>query len=165
MNRPPPIKTEFESLPKDPQERHEYLVDIFGHYIFWAMREALLKSKALVESSEMRSKLGSVFEKPYSEAAKLTPEQQKIALELAAQTTESFAKNLLVILGSQGITFQLGKCHALQFRLTSEIRDVENMEIKMEEVINRGGEKAFISYWGRWLNQNHQGSSFSQVQA
>jgi uncharacterized protein YijF (DUF1287 family) len=48
---------------------------------------------------------------------------------------------------------KLGPEHAVVFRLVAEVRDIEHMEIAIEEVVNRDGKKAFASYWGRWLNQ------------
>jgi len=70
----------------------------------------------------------------------------------------SVDKKLLLILAVQGITFRLGESHAIQFRLIAEVRDVENMNVVLEETINRGGERAFQNYWGRWLNQHSQRS-------
>jgi len=157
MERPPVIQTTLEALPSDQSARHEFLTDAFGRYLLWAMAEALARSKTLVGSQEARSKLGRIFQGPYSEAAtKLTPEQLEIAFTLAEKTLETFARNTLTVLGAQGITFRLGEDHAVQFRLTAEIRDIENMEIKLEEVINRNGKRAFTSNWGHWLAQSFQ---------
>ena len=145
----------FENLPHDQSIRHEFLVDVFGRYLFWALKEAVEESKALVETPDARKKLGRVCEKPYSDfATKLNSEQQRIALDFTEQALQTFARGLLVILGAQGITFLLGERHAIQFSLTAEIRDIENMNILFEEEMNRGGRTAFTAYWGHWLNQN-----------
>lgn len=155
MKRPPQISQKFKELPDDSKARHEFLVDIFGKYLFWAMSEAMERSKALVQSSEGHDKLGRVFQKVYREAAeKLNPEQQNAAFDLTERTLENFAKNVLLILEAQGITFGLGDMHAIQFRLTAEIHETENMDIVFEEVINRDGRKPFADYWGHWLRLN-----------
>lgn len=154
MNQPPKIETTFKDIPIASQERHEFFVDLFGRYLFWAMHEAMTKSRELVSSPESRVKLGRAFEQPYRNAADLAPEQREVAFNLARETMENAVKNILVILGAEGITFRLGEQHAVQFRLTSEVRDIEDLKVQLEEVINRGGERAFASNWGRWLRQN-----------
>jgi hypothetical protein len=135
--------------------RHEFLVDAFGKYLFWAMSEAMQTSKVLVESSDERKKLGRVFQKVYTEAAEhLDPVQQKIAFDLAERIMEKFAQNLLLVFQARGITFRLGDEHAIQFRLTAEIHETENLEVVYEDVINRDGRKSFGDYWGHWLRLN-----------
>jgi hypothetical protein len=158
MNRrPPKIETPFEEIPLAPRERHEFFVDLFGRYLFWAMQEAMFKSRELVSSPESRARLGRAFERPYREVAELNHGQREVAFEFARATMENAVKNILIILAAEGITFRLGDRHAVQFRLTGEIRDVEEMETQLEEVLNRGGDKAFTSNWGRWLRQNSSG--------
>jgi hypothetical protein len=155
MSYPPVIESSPEQLPSDPEMLHEYLVDIFGRYLFWAMRDALRKTKTLVENPDERRKVGHLMQKAYSDASSnLNPEQQRIALDLANKTMESFAKNILAILTSQGITLRMAENHAIQFSLSLEIRDTEDLKLLLSEEINRNGKKAFMSYWGRWLNQN-----------
>lgn len=155
MKYPPPIETSLAELPEDPQKRHEFLVDVFGRYVFWAIDKALERSAALVDSPELRAKVGRIFREPYTKAAEqLTKEQQLIALGLAKDTVYSFAKELLGVLTAQGTSHLLGESHAIRFRLFLEICEAYDMNVVFEELINRGGEKAFFDYWGRWLNQH-----------
>src|SRR5690349_13584379 len=148
MNPPPRIEITFEDIPSNRRDRHEFFVDTFGRYLFWAMQEALLKSRELVSCPEVRKRLGRAFEHPYSSVAQLGPEQKEAAFDFARATMENVVKNILVIFGAEGITFRMGDRHAIQFRLTAEIRDLEAMAIQLEETVNREGEKAFMSYWG-----------------
>ena len=154
MEYPPPIETSFLALPQEASERHEFFVDIFGRYLFWALEKACERTEQLIKSDETRAKLGRVFQKPYLDAAtQLSPEQQEIAIRLAQEPAQAFAKILLQVFQAQGITHRLGEDHAVRFRLILEVCDVRELTVALEEVINRGGEKAFSDYWGRWLNQ------------
>lgn len=160
MNRPPAIKITLEQLPLNPAERHEVLVDIFGSHLLWAMKEALKNSRTLVESAEARQKLGRIMAAPYAEAAStLKSEDQQIAFRLAEASLQLFARNLLFLLESRGIALKLGDAHAIQYRLTEEICDVENVGVQVEEIINREGKKAFADYLGHWLNEDAKGES------
>jgi hypothetical protein len=154
MKPPPMIETSFVALPRAPEDLHEFLVDIFGRYVSWAVEEALRHSSTLVRSAEARDKLGRIFQEPYSDAAsKLTPDQQTVALNLAKVTAESFAKLLLAVLESQGTAQRLGEDHAIRFRLVMEVCNVQNMEVLLDHVINRDGKRAFSDYWGRWASE------------
>ena len=154
MNYPPPIETALADLPNDPKKRHDILVDIFGKYLLWAMNEALSRSDELVEMAEAREKLGRLFRQPYETAANLlSTEQRKAAAAVNRQTLSNFIQLLLGLFTAEGISHRLGQHHAIKFRLVMEICEIESMDVILEEVINRGGAKAFASYWGRWLLQ------------
>jgi hypothetical protein len=159
MKHPPAIETPFEAIPTDVLKRHDFFVDIFGRYLLWAIEETRTRSATLIRSPKARTKLGRAISKPYEQAAsRLNPEQQRIASELAKEDIQDFAKKLLLILTTQGTTFRLGENHAIQFRLIAAVCDVENMHVVLEQTINRGGPRAFMNYWGRWLNQQSQRS-------
>jgi hypothetical protein len=155
MKYPPSIETSVEDLPNDPKARHQFLVDVFGRYLFWAMDESSNLVKSRVESKEARDQLERARRETYEKAANaLTPEQQGMALALAREAVQILAKQFLAILEAHGISHRLGQEHAIRFRLIMEICETADMKVVFEEVINRGGEKAFASYWGRWLHQN-----------
>jgi hypothetical protein len=155
MKYPPSIDIAWEELPKDPKERHEFFVDVFGKLLFWALNEAQDDVEALVEAKELREKLGRLAREPFELAAgKLAEEERKIAYKLVNEALCCFARRLLAVLSARGISHRMGQKHAIQFRLVLEVREIEDLGVAAEEVINRGGKKAFSSYWGRWLQLN-----------
>jgi len=84
MKYPRAVQRPFWELPEDPQQRHEFLVDMFGTYVFWAIDEAIARAEELLASAESRKKMGNIPAKPYAEAAeKLSPEQRRLAVAIA----------------------------------------------------------------------------------
>jgi hypothetical protein len=158
MNIPPVIDRAYSDLPADPTERHRFLSDAFGKYLLWAMQKSEEDVKRLVESEPDREKMGRVPAQPFKRAAEaLNHEQKQVTYALTREALALFARRLLGILTAQGVSHRLGTSHAIQFRLVLEIRDVENLDLIDEEVINRGGDRAFFTQWGRWLRQNQPG--------
>ncbi|MBI1321660.1 hypothetical protein GC170_00515 [bacterium] len=151
--RPPQFDIDFETLPPDPAERHEELVDVFGRYLFWLRNWSVSATQELAESEEARAKLGTIWRKKYDELAALTPEQRGIAFEIAEASVDRFIQLFLTMMADMGTDQRLGRDHAIRFNLEMEICDVENGEVVDQETINRGGKKFFANYWGRWLNQ------------
>lgn len=153
MNRPPNVRVSFENLPDDAKQRHEALVNVFGEYLFWVRNQAIQQIRMLVESPEEREKLGRLFRHTYEDASKLSPEDRKRAYALAESALTHFAKMFLTMISGQGFDDAIGSNHVFRYRLEMEICDSETGAVVFEETINRGGEKFFPEYWGRWLNQ------------
>jgi len=140
-------------LPKQSGERHEALVDLFGRYIMWMRNWNNESTRRLVESPEAREKLGAIFRKPFDETSQLTAVDREKAIRLAEASVDGFLKLLLQVLSHQGSDFLFGKDHALRLRLVMELVQKENDELVEQEVINRGGQKHFSDYFGKWLNR------------
>jgi hypothetical protein len=151
--RPPQIDSKFADLPTDPKERHEILVDLFGHYVLWLRNRSLRTTRQLAESEEMRAGLGTIRSARYDELAAMPPEQREAAYKAAEATVDRFIESFLTLLSGTGADERLGEGHAVRFRLDLEICEVESMEVVGQETLNRGGEKFFAGYWGRWLNR------------
>jgi hypothetical protein len=150
--QPPKFQVSFEELPEDPKKRHEILVDLFGQYLFWVREETLSRIRTLVESEEDRNKLGKLFRETYEETAALGSQEREIALRLVQSGISNFAGLFLTMISGQGFDDPLGSKHVFRYRLDMEICDAETGEVVYEETVNRGGEKFFPEYWGRWLN-------------
>lgn len=151
--RPPQFSVSFEELPKDPKQLHEMLVDLFGQYLLWVRGQTLSRIHELVESEEARNKLGKLFRDVYDDAAQLKPQDKDAALRLAESAVGNFAGLFLTMISGQGFDDLLGPNHVFRYRLDMEVCDAKSGEIVYEETINRGGEKFFPEYWGRWLNR------------
>lgn len=152
-HRPPQIDIDFATLPSDPRERHEVLVDLFGRYVLWLRNWTVRATGELTESEEARDKIGTIRREKYDDLAALTPEQQDVARKISEATVDRFIQLLLTTLAGTGVDQRLGNDHAIRFKLDMEICDVENGEVVDQETINRGGKKFFADYWGRWRNQ------------
>ncbi|MEQ8790922.1 MAG: hypothetical protein RIC55_31960 [Pirellulaceae bacterium] len=149
----PRFDVSFEELPSDPKMRHEALVDLFGEYLFWVRGQSMSRIRRLVESEEDRNKLGTLFRELFDAAAGLSNEDRETAVKLAESAVGSFAGLFLTMVSGQGFDDNLGPNHVFRFRLDMEVCDAETGEVVFEETINRGGNKYFPEYWGRWLNR------------
>ncbi|HVC97214.1 MAG TPA: hypothetical protein VND64_26275 [Pirellulales bacterium] len=153
MIRPPKLSISYDTLPSNPKERHEVLVDAFGEYLFWVRRQTLSRIRALSESAEAREELGRLFRPVYEEASRLGAEDREKAYQLADAAVGFFARLLLTMISGNGFDDAIGSHHVFRFRLDMEICDAETGEVVSSETINRHGERFFAEYWGRWLNR------------
>jgi hypothetical protein len=151
----PGAELNFEQLPKQPGEQHEALVDLFGRYIMWMRNWNNESTRRLVESPETREKLGAILGQPFEKASQLSGEDRDRAIGLAEASVDAFIKRLLQVLAHRGSDFAFGNDHALRLRIVMELVQKENGQLVQEEVINRGGQKHFADYWGKWLNRFH----------
>lgn len=156
MIRPiPPGKTyDVMALSNEPRLRHEEIVDIFGQYLMWLRNWSITDSRMLVESRDQREQLATLGRQPYDEAAELSDDDRERAVRLAEATIDKFIQLFVRVMSHQGDDFELGTRHAVRFRLILEIVDIESGHVIEEELINRGGERHFADYWGRWLNRH-----------
>lgn len=149
----PGASLDYTSLPIDPADRHEALVDFFGQVLMRLRNWSLEASRTLVESNEAREKLATIRRGCFDGVARLSPEQRKEAMLLAEDTLDGFIERFLWLLGNEGTDDRIGPSHAYRLRIEMEVIDVNADEVVEEEAINRGGSKFFGSYWGRWLNR------------
>lgn len=153
MTRPPRFEIDGDTLPVDPKERHEALVNVFGQYLFWARHQTMQAIRSRGDSSEERSALGQQCRTDFDEIAQLRPEDRERAYAIAQRAMDIFARMMLTMISGQGFDDSLGQHHVFRYRLTMEICDSRTGDVVLEEVINRNGEKFFPEYWGRWLNR------------
>ncbi len=151
---PPGAGYNLATIPTDPKERHEELVELFGQYVMWLRNWTLSSTRSLVDSADLREKMGTILRRPYEEAAKLSEEDRKRAIELADSTVDGFIELLLRVLAHVGGDFSLGPKHSVRYKLVMEILDKDAWEVVLEEIINRNGQRHFGDYWGRWLNRH-----------
>lgn len=154
--RPLTIDLKFSDLPAASRERHEALVDIFGQYLVWLRSWVMEASSELVESQEARTRLGAIRSRRYDPVASLDSDQRRAACKFAEATLDHFIQLFLTMLSGTGVDQRLGNDHAIRFVLAMEILNVQNEAVVEQEVINRGGEKFFADYWGRWLNRTQK---------
>jgi hypothetical protein len=149
----PGAELNVEQLPKQAGERHEILVDLFGRYIMWLRNWNNESTRRMVESPEKREKLGAILRQPFEEASQLSGVERERAIHLAEASVDAFIKLFLQVLAHRGSDFLIGKDHALRLRMVMELVQKDNDQLVEEEVINRGGQKHFADYWGKWLNR------------
>jgi hypothetical protein len=153
-HEPPGRELDLAGLPTDSRERHEVLLDLFGQYLMWIRNRTLKGTKKAAESEQFRNDLGTIRRKPYDGVGSMTAEMREAAFQFAEATVNEFISELLAVLAHQGVDFPLGHQHAVRLRLEMEIVAMETREVIHEEVINRGCERHFTNYWGRWLNRH-----------
>jgi hypothetical protein len=156
--KPPTVSGSFKDLPLDPIERHEAFVEFLGQHLFSTRNQRLAAIRRLVESPEIRNRLGAIHRRPYEAVGALDPASQQSALALAQTAIDLFMQDLLGLLQNIGPDVRLGNDHALQYRLWLEVVDLtkDDEPVVAEDLINRGGKRAMESYFGRWLNKYGQ---------
>jgi hypothetical protein len=152
VTKPLSFEIDPTTLPADPAERHEVVVDVFGRFLLWLRNWSLQSTKERVESEQAREKLGSIRGRLYEAVAAFAPQDRAAALAMTEEVLNTFCERLAYSLGDEGIDAKLGPGYAYRFRVTLEIVDDATGRIANEEAVNRGG-KFFGSYWGRWLNR------------
>ncbi len=153
QNQPLRIEIELDQLPQDPRLRHELLVDVLGQYLLWLRNRSVDSSRKVIETPDVKEKLGNIRWKRYEGVASMSSDQQQAACQLAEATVDRFIQLLLTMLSGTGVDQRLGSTYAIRFRLDIEVLDVESENVVVSETINRGGQKFFADYWGRWLNR------------
>jgi hypothetical protein len=156
--KPPTVSGTFEDLPPDPTQRHEAFVEFLGQHLFSTRNQRLAAIRRLVESPEIRNRLGSIRRRPYEAVGALDTAGQQSALALAQTAIDLFMQDLLGLLQNIGPDVRLGNDHALRYRLWLEVVDLTNNDepVVAEDLVNRGGQRALESYFGRWLNNYGQ---------
>jgi hypothetical protein len=150
---PPGANLSLRDFSREPSERHERFIDLFGQFIMWMRNCTNDSARRLVESSDAREQLGTILREPYEQVANLSIEDRERALRLVESSIDAFIILLLRVLSHLGNDFPLGNGHAIRYRLEMEIIDQETDNIVHRETVNRDGKKHFADYWGRWLNR------------
>ncbi|HVC97215.1 MAG TPA: hypothetical protein VND64_26280 [Pirellulales bacterium] len=100
-----------------------------------------------------------ILKQPYEDVAGSSDVERDRALRLAEASNDALLKLVLQVLAHRGSDFHYGQGHAVRFRVVMELIKTETDEIVHEEIINRGGQKHFADYWGKWLNRYHDEKS------
>lgn len=155
------IPVSWDKFSADPAERHEQLVAYFGRRVMQLRMGAIINARRLIEDASARDRLGAIHREPFVRCANLPPEGQDAALKLGQSIADNVLYLVLTLISGTGIDERLDENHAINWRLVAEVMDIDAEAIVYEEVINRGGEKFFPDYWGRWLNlrlsEEHKG--------
>ena len=136
-------------------EQHEALLEIFGEHVFWARNSVLASIEGLITSEEKRERLAKLFSAPFDRAASLGDDERRIVMEVLETGLDSFAKELLRIIGNEGLDVQINDCEAVRYRLDAELCSTESGDVEASQTISRGGKRFLPECWGRWLNKFH----------
>jgi hypothetical protein len=152
---PPSVTGTFEDLPPDPKERHEAFVTFLGQHLFSIRNQRLGAIRRLVESRELRNRLGTIHRRPYETVGALDEAGQEAAIALVQTAIDLFMQDLLGLFQNIGPDVRLGRDHALRYKLWLEVIDLTNDDepTVAAEVVNRGGQRALETYFGRWLDK------------
>lgn len=151
----PTSKGTYSVLPADPEQRREFLLDVFGQHLFSLRNQLTRRMRHYVEHDETRRGLGTIPSGPYSAVAGLDAPGREAALGLAREAIDRYIQLVLGLLESSGQSLHLGQAHAIRYRLYAEIIGVEDYDkVLAESLINREAEKALADYFGRWLNRH-----------
>ena len=151
----PTSKGTYSDLPADPEDRREFLLDVFGQHLFSLRNQLTTRMRHYIEHEDTRRELGTIPAGPYSAVAGLDAPGREAALRLAGEAIDRYIQLLLGLLQSSGQPLRLGQEHAVRYRLHAEIIGVEDYDtVLAESLINREAEKALADYFGRWLNRH-----------
>jgi len=155
--RPPTLTSDYRNLPTEVTARKEAAVDLFGQHIFSLRNQLAERVRRTVESEDSRKRLGSLHSKEYDAVAALAPAERDAALSLARKAIDLYMQDILGLFTGRGDSLHFGGAHAINYRLVLEVKEVESDEVVEDFEINRGCQKAFFTYYGRWLNRygNH----------
>lgn len=158
MRKPGPlaIDQEYDDLPDDKQERHEYFVDFFGQFLFWLRNWSLDASRTLVDSEQARQELGSIRRRYYDGVGEMGPQQKAAAMRLVEESLNGFGERLTWFLGGRSQDLRLGSRHAIRFQVQIEVVDLESDSVIETVTVTVGGRRFFGKYWGRWLNRHRK---------
>jgi hypothetical protein len=151
--RAPTVKSEFGTMPQEPAARKEAAVELCGQHLFSLRNQRLDALRHIIETKEVRERLGALHRKEYEAVAALEPEARQAALGLARKAIDLYMQDLLGLLTNIGTSLAFGPNHAINYKLTLQVKEAESNEVIEEFIINRGGERVFYENYGRWLNR------------
>lgn len=145
------------SFPTDPKQRHEAFIELFGRQVFALRNERLERIRALVEGPrEERERIGSLHAQEYTAVADQPPAAREAALNLSRKAMDLFLQDLLGLFTYNGLSIdlRLGTDHAIAYELLLKV--IGNLDRQPVEahVVNKGGQKVFGEYYGRWINRH-----------
>ncbi len=153
---PPTVKCSYDEMPADAKERTEAAVELFGQHVFSLRNQLVERLRRFVESADDRGQLGTLHRKEYDAVAALDATAQEAALALARKAIESCLQDILMLFTGTGDSLSLGGQHAINYRLTLQVKEIITNTVVDEFDINRECEKVFYTYYARWLNRYGQ---------
>lgn len=156
MAPPPPTRTQPLAALAASQQ-HEELLEVFGEHLFWARRTVLDSIDRLTVSESDRSRLATAFRGPFDEAASLSEADRRVALRLVQSGVDGFAKELLRLVGNEGLDLRLGNGECVRYRLDAELCSEDAGERIGAQTVSRGGKRFLPENWGRWLRKFGRG--------
>ncbi len=145
-------------MPSEVTDRKEAAVELYGQHLFSLRNQLMEHIRRVIESVEGRKQLGSLHRKEYDAVAALPPAEREAALALTRKAIDLYMQHLLVLFTGTGDSCSFGPEHAINYRLTLEVKEVKSDRVVEEFAVNRDCKKVFYDYYGRWLNRygNHQ---------
>lgn len=134
-------------------EQHEALLEVFGEHVFWARNSVLGSIEGLITAKDKRERLARAHREPFDRAANLGDDERQIALRLLEKGIDSFAKELLRIIGNEGLDLRINDREAVRYRLDAELCSADSGDVRTTQTISRGGKRFLPECWGRWLNK------------
>ncbi len=156
--RPPTVANGYKDIPSEQVARMEASVDVFGQHLFFLRNQLVERLRRVIESAELRKRLGSLHRKEYDAVAALAPAERDAALSLARKTIDLYMQDILRLFAGTGDSLRFGCDHAINYRLVLQVKEVETGEVVEEFDINRKCKRVLYEYYGRWLNRfgNHR---------
>jgi hypothetical protein len=152
----PTVKHSYDEMPTEAEDRKEAAVELFGQHVFSLRNQLIERLRRVVESAEDRGRLGSLHRKEYDAVAALDPTGREAALALARKAIDSYLQDILVLFTGTGDSLSFGRQHAINHRLTLQVKEVSTDQVVEEFEINRECQKVFHTYYARWLNRYAQ---------
>lgn len=156
--RSPTVTNAYKDMPTDQAARMEAAVEAFGQHLFSLRNQLVERLRRVIETEEVRKRLGSLHRKEYDAVAALALPGRDAALSLARKTIDLYMQDILTLFTGTGDSLRFGYEHAINYRLILQVKEVQSDEVVEEFDINRECKKVFYEYYGRWLNRfgNHR---------
>lgn len=154
-SRVPTLCGAYNAMPTEQAARAEAARDVFGQHLFSLRNRLVERLRRVIESEEIRMRLGALHRKEYDAVAALAPAERDAAISLAGKTIDLYMQDVLALFTGKGMSNDLrfGDGHATSYRLVLEVKEIESDQIVEEFDINRQCKKVFYEYYGRWLNR------------
>jgi hypothetical protein len=156
--RAPTLTSGYNDMPTEPAARTEAAVNVFGQHLFSARNQLVARLRRVIESDELRERLGTLHRKEFDAASALPQAEREAALALARKAIDLYMQEVLILFTGTGDSLRFGDDHAVNYRLVLEVKEIASIELVEEFDVNRECKKPFYNYYVRWLNRfgNHQ---------
>jgi hypothetical protein len=151
MSSNPQVNRTPADLPDDPEGRAAVEVDLFGQHLFFLRNRRLAALQRLISDADARSQLGTIRRRAYDAVASLDNASKSACLGLAQAAIDLYMQDFLSLLSSSGTALKLGDDHAIRYKLTMQVIDMDH-NILWEDAITQSGVRNLPGYFGRWLN-------------
>ncbi len=151
--RHPTVKSSYDAMPTEAVDRNEAAVELFGQHVFSCRNALIERLRWLIEAAGARGGMGTLHRKEFDAVAALEPAGREVALALARKAIDLYLQEILTLFTGTGHSLSFGSAHAVNYRLSLQVKEVSSDQVVEEFDVNRECQKVFYTYYARWLNR------------